>query len=143
MGKALDFDSSIVGSNPATSIIFLNLKKNSNPIMQGEPAEGGKVMKIITTNVLEWDDKELTEILNEMAEVWDAASKIIHQVKSDMYFGSKEEALSEYKKVLLDGKEIELAEFLYSCGFFVQNFVKKSWMMETLSLEETKTEEGS
>lgn len=102
-------------------------------------------MKIIRTSVLEWDDNELTEILEEMAEAYDCASAILHQTKSEMYFGSKNEALNEFKKVLLDGMEIELAGFLYACGFVGDDtkFVKKSWMMETLSLEETKTEEGS
>lgn len=101
-------------------------------------------MKIITTSVLEWDNNELEAILNEMAEAWDAASKILHKCNDNRYFSTKEEALADMKKRLLDGMEIELAEFLYGCGFIgVQSWAKKSWMMETLSLEETKTEEGS
>ena len=101
-------------------------------------------MKSITTSVLEWDDNELTEILNEMAATWDAASKILHKCEDNRYFSTKEEALTEMKKILLDGMEMSLGDFLYACGFIgVQSWVKKSWMMESLALEETKTEEGS
>lgn len=101
-------------------------------------------MKIITTSVLEWDDKELTDILDEMAAAYDWASAILHKCNDNRYFSTKEEALADVKQRLLVGMEIELADFMYGCGFIgVQSWVKKSWMMESLTREETKTEEGS